>query len=91
MLKSFILSFFGLFILFINTALGQVRESKSAIKNEVMVRMLDDKNPTYILKSIPQHFNVKIDRVLSPQSDIWLLKFDTNQVNLETVIAEIKK
>lgn len=83
--------------LFMNSAKSQQQLSQEKIKesntipNEVIVRMHDGMDPRQILNKAPKEFDLKINRVLSKRSDIWLFEFDDNATSVKEVMSQINK
>src|SRR5680860_134553 len=83
--------------LFINSMYGQQVQSQNQIiqnitvPNEVIVRMHDGLNPELVLSEVPSNFELKIDRVLSKRSDIWLFTFNDQVTNVSEVLNYVKK
>lgn len=93
---SFIFAIF-LSALFINSAFSQQVQSPEQIQenitipNEVIVRMYDGMDPRQILNELPEEYNLKISRVLSKRSDIWLFEFDDNITSVKEVMNQISR
>jgi hypothetical protein len=83
--------------LFISSMYGQQVQSQEqiiqniTIPNEVIVRMHDGLNPELVLSEVPSNFELKIDRVLSKRSDIWLFTFNDQVTNVNEVLNYVKK
>jgi len=83
--------------LFINSAYSQQIQSHEeylqdiTIPNEVIVRMHDGMDPKEVLDNTPSNFELKIDRVLSKRSDIWLFTFNDQETNVNEVLNHVRK
>jgi PKD repeat protein len=78
-----------LFILFSVTQ--SFSQNENAISNQILVRMQIDQNPHSIIKNIPTHFELSVERNLSKYADIWLLEFNDEQTNLDEVLSLLTK
>ena len=79
-------------VLMLQFSFGQNNHSeKPYVPNQVIVRMQDGHDPYLVEKQMPQHYGVKLDRVLSKRTDIWLFNFDDEETDVPGVLAELKK
>jgi hypothetical protein len=91
------LSLFLISILFAGGGFSQQTQSTEQImqniiiSNEVIVRMHKGMDPNSIIREVPSSFELKIDRVLSKRSDIWLLNFNDQVTNVDEVLSIIRK
>src|SRR5690554_6755182 len=84
---------FALFILFTaNPVFGQQKQSSpKSISNNIMVRMQEGEDPSVLSRLVPSYFELEIDKVLSPHSDIWLLKFNDEKTSVSEVLNAVQK
>lgn len=61
------------------------------VENEVIVRMQKGENPSILVRLAPENFELKVEKVLSQHSDIWLLSFDDSNTTVERVVEELGK
>ncbi|MEX2483409.1 MAG: S8 family serine peptidase [Brumimicrobium sp.] len=94
---SYLLLTFLLLILTFNSANSQQQKTQSEIEDsitipdQIIVRMYKDRDPNIILKNIPKNYNLRINRILSKHSDIWLLNFDDEAISVDEILPHIRK
>lgn len=59
------------------------------IPNEVIVRLAEGKHASDIINRLPANYNLQIDRLISPPTNIWLLNFDENAATVAAVVREL--
>ncbi len=59
------------------------------IADEVIIRLSPQNQPSDILNKVPRNYNLQIDRLLSPPTNIWLLKFNPNEVTLANIVRDL--
>lgn len=86
-MKTIKLTLFSLFIIVSSFSLGQLsKSSPKAISDNIIVRMQKNEDPTMLSKLVPTHFELEVAEVLSQHSDIWLLKFNDDNTNIDEVL-----
>ncbi|MDX1652536.1 MAG: S8 family serine peptidase [Brumimicrobium sp.] len=89
----FLLIFLSVFI--VNPGFSQQqltaeqKEEKNIVPGEILVRMHKGQDPESILRELPSNYGLKIDRILSKYSDIWLLKYDPSKIQHNELVSEI--
>lgn len=83
-------------VLFINSSFSQQSQSSispedNIIPNQIIVRMHDGMDPRQILTDLPSEYDLRINRVLSKHTDIWLFEFDNNSADIDDVLNSVKK
>src|SRR5690554_3538471 len=86
-MKTIRLTLFSLFIIVSSFSLGQLsKSSPNAISDNIIVRMQKNEDPAMLSKLVPTHFELEVAEVLSQHSDIWLLKFNDDNTNIDEVL-----
>ncbi|PWH81863.1 S8 family serine peptidase [Brumimicrobium oceani] len=87
-MKNFILTPLFTCLIFTTSVWAQF---ENAISNQVMVRMQKGQNPKTIMNSLPVHFELTIESLLSQHADIWLFNFNDEQTNLSEVLSLLER
>lgn len=74
-----------------NLVTNQAAEEASYVSDELIVRMHEDRDPYIVERAVPAHFNLRVEKVLSKHSDIWLFKFDDDTAPINEVLAAVWK
>lgn len=96
-MKRYLLLLMGAFLLSLSNLSAQelvtneAAEEASIIPNQLLVRMYDGRDPYEVEKVVPANFDLKVSRILSKHSDIWLFEFDNSQASHEEVLSHIRK
>jgi PKD repeat protein len=97
MMKRYLLLTLGLLMLFSNNidaqelVTNEAAEEAAVIPNQVIVRMHDDRDPYIVERSVPNQYGLKVNRVLSKHSDIWLFEFDDSVVSADEILSFVRK
>jgi hypothetical protein len=91
-MKFFLFIFTTAFLLIANPLFGQLKNSSpTAISDNVMVRMQKGADPGILSQLVPSHFELKVQKILSQHSDIWLLNFNDENTDVKEVVATVQK
>ncbi len=96
-MKRYLLLGLGLLTLLSNISFAQelvtneAAENAAIIPNQIIVRMHDDRDPYALEKTIPAEFGLKVERILSKYSDIWLFEFDNTATPIEEVLSAVRR
>lgn len=97
MKKAYYLVLITLFIGIAYNAESQVQKSKKEILDEiiidgeVIVRLQEGWDPVEVINKLPDDFEVKVNRLLSKPTDIWLFNFNETNTSIYEVLNEIRR
>ncbi len=91
---TFILLLFLAVVQFGHAQIGPQPVKQSTIEDitipdEVIIRLTTQKHPNDILNKVPRDYNLQIERLLSPPTNIWLLKFNPEEVTLANMVRDL--
>jgi PKD repeat protein len=76
-----------------NSLYGQLNTPTSsmedrAIKGDVIVRLNKGGDPNFVIDQMPEEYEVRINKLLSKHSDIWLFNYEPS-VNINSVLSSL--
>ena len=91
MLKFYKLGFFLLITTIIFGQQNKTKEERIAeviVKGDIIARLDKNYDPEVVAEDLPANYGVQVERILSKPADIWLFKFDTTQIDEQTLARE---
>jgi hypothetical protein len=67
---------------------AEERLKEILIKGEIIARLDKNFDPQIVANALPKNYKVTVDKILSQPTDIWLFKFDTTEIDEQSLARE---